>query len=75
MSAVYDILAEVAAADVAVSQLQAEPKRHACELMRPMSFGTMHLAQAIAQFMNRYPAIQVQLTLNDRFIDLNRRRL
>ncbi|MGC1310395.1 MAG: LysR family transcriptional regulator [Phormidesmis sp.] len=64
-----DILAEVAAAEVAVTQLQAEPKG-ALRINAPMSFGTMHLAGAIAQFMKRYPDIQVQLTLNDRFIDL-----
>ncbi len=64
-----DILAEVAAADVAVSQLQAEPKG-TLRVNAPMSFGTMHLAGAIAQFMHKYPDIQVQLTLNDRFIDL-----
>jgi len=64
-----DILAEVTAADVAVTQLQAEPKG-TLRLNAPMSFGTMHLAAAIAQFMTQYPDIQVQLTLNDRFIDL-----
>lgn len=64
-----DILAEVAAADVAVGQLQIEPKG-TLRINAPMSFGTMHLAEAIAQFMAQYPEIQVQLTLNDRFIDL-----
>ena len=64
-----DILAEVAAADVAVTQLQAEPKG-ALRINAPMSFGTMHLGKAIAHFMKRYPDIQVQLTLSDRFIDL-----
>ena len=64
-----DILAEVSAAEVAVSQLQAEPKG-TLRINAPMSFGTLHLAAAIAHFMQRYPDIQVQLTLNDRFIDL-----
>lgn len=64
-----DILAEVAAAEVAISQLQVEPKG-TLRMNAPMSFGTMHLAKAIAHFMQRYPDIQVQLTLNDRFIDL-----
>lgn len=64
-----NILAEVAAAEVAVSQLQAKPQG-TLRLNAPMSFGTMHLAEAIAQFMTRYPDIQVQLTLSDRFIDL-----
>lgn len=64
-----DILAEVAAADMAVAQLHSEPKG-TLRMNAPMSFGTLHLARAIAQFMARYPDIQVQLTLSDRFIDL-----
>jgi DNA-binding transcriptional LysR family regulator len=34
-----------------------------------MTFGTMHLAPALADFVVQYPNLQVQLTLNDRFID------
>lgn len=64
-----DILAEVAAAELSVAQLQLEPKG-TLRINAPMSFGTMHLAEAIAHFMRRYPDIQVQLTLNDRFVDL-----
>ena len=64
-----DILAEVAAAEQSVAQLQAEPKG-TLRINAPMSFGTMYLARAITHFMQRYPDIQVQLTLNDRFIDL-----
>lgn len=64
-----NILAEVEAAEVAIAQLQAEPKG-TLRINAPMSFGTIHLASAIAAFMQRYPDIQVQLTLNDRFIDL-----
>ena len=64
-----DILAEVSAAEQSVAQLQVEPKG-TLRINAPMSFGTMHLAKAIAHFMQQYPDIQVQLTLNDRFIDL-----
>ena len=64
-----NILAEVTAAEIAVTQLQQEPKG-TLRLNAPMSFGTLHLAEAIAAFMIQYPDIQVQLTLNDRFIDL-----
>ncbi len=64
-----NILADVAAADVAVSQLQAEPKG-TLRINAPMSFGTLHLAKAIAHFMQRYPDIKIQLSLNDRFVDL-----
>lgn len=36
----------------------------------PMSFGTMHLAAAVVQFMRNHPRLRVQLTLTDRFVDL-----
>jgi len=64
-----NILAEVNAADQAVAQLQQEPKG-TLRINAPMSFGTMHLAEAIATFMTQYPDLQVQMTLSDRFVDL-----
>lgn len=64
-----DILAEVTAAELSVTQMQAEPKG-SLRINAPMSFGTMHLGEAIAHFMHRYPDIQVQMTLSDRFVDL-----
>ena len=64
-----DILAEVAAAELSVAQLETKPKG-TLRINAPMSFGTLHLGKAIAHFMQRYPDIRVQLTLNDRFIDL-----
>ncbi|MGK7888008.1 MAG: LysR family transcriptional regulator [Leptolyngbyaceae cyanobacterium] len=64
-----NILAEVDAADQAVAQLQQEPKG-TLRINAPMSFGTMHLAPAIATFMTQYPDLQVQMTLSDRFVDL-----
>ena len=63
-----DILVEVAAAETEVSQLQTEPQG-ILKINAPMSFGTMYLGQAIAEFMAQYPQLQVQLTLDDRFID------
>ncbi|WP_013324140.1 LysR family transcriptional regulator [Gloeothece verrucosa] len=62
------ILAELEEAELAVSQLQREPKG-ILKINAPMSFGTLHLAPAIADFMLQYPDLQVQLTLEDRFID------
>ena len=63
-----DILAEVAVAEMAVSQLQSEPKG-TLKINAPMSFGTLYLGKAIAEFITQYPDLQVQLTLDDRFID------
>ncbi|MEM8502660.1 MAG: LysR family transcriptional regulator [Cyanobacteria bacterium P01_D01_bin.1] len=64
-----NILAEVKAAELSVTQMQMQPKG-TLRINAPMSFGTMHLAEAIAQFTYQYPDIQVQTTLSDRFIDL-----
>lgn len=36
----------------------------------PMSFGILHLAPALVDFMRSYPRLQVQLALTDRFVDL-----
>jgi hypothetical protein len=34
-----------------------------------MSFGTLHLGRAVADFMERYPDFQIQLILSDQLID------
>lgn len=62
------ILADLEEAERAITQLQEEPKGR-LRVNAPMSFGTLHLALAIADFLVQYPELQVQLTLNDRFID------
>jgi DNA-binding transcriptional LysR family regulator len=63
-----NILGEIEAAEVAVSELQTEPKG-TLKINAPMSFGTLYLGKAIAKFGAQYPELQVQLTLDDRFID------
>lgn len=63
-----DILASLEEAERSVTQLQAEP-RGRLRINAPMTFGTMHLAPALADFLMQYPDLEVQLTLNDRFID------
>lgn len=62
------ILADLEEAELAISQLQLEP-RGILKINAPMSFGTLHLASAVADFMGLYPQLQVQLTLEDRFVD------
>lgn len=42
----------------------------AIRLAAPMSFGTRHLGPAIAGFARRYPAVEVTLDLDDRYVDL-----
>ncbi len=63
-----DILGEWDEAQRSVMKLHAEPQGR-LRVNAPMTFGTMYLAGAIAEFTARYPDLQVQLTLNDRFID------
>jgi DNA-binding transcriptional LysR family regulator len=63
-----EILASLSEAEQAVSQLQAEPKGR-LRVNAPMTFGTMYLAPAIADFLGEYPNLQIELTLNDRFVD------
>jgi DNA-binding transcriptional LysR family regulator len=36
----------------------------------PMSFGTMYLAPAIPDFLGLYPEVSIDMTLNDRVVDL-----
>jgi DNA-binding transcriptional LysR family regulator len=62
------ILADLDAADQAVAQAQATP-RGLLRVNAPMSFGTLQLGPAIADFMARYPELQIQLMLSDDQID------
>jgi len=63
------ITAEVEEAELAVSRLQLEP-RGTLRLNAPMSFGNLHVAPVIPDFMNAYPELTVDMTLNDRMVDL-----
>jgi DNA-binding transcriptional LysR family regulator len=62
------ILADLEEAEQSLSHLQTEPKGQ-LRVNGPMSFGTLHLAPAIAAFLRQYPDLHVELSLSDRFID------
>ncbi len=62
------ILADIEEAELAVSRLNEEP-RGIFKINAPMSFGKLYLAEAIADFMAQYPQLQVQLVLEDRFVN------
>lgn len=66
---VRPILAEVA--DLELS-LQAEGQRPSGRLRvsAPVSFGILHLGPAIAEYLQRYPDVIIDLDLNDRVVDL-----
>lgn len=63
------ILADVEETEAAVASLHAEP-RGLLRVNAPMSFGMLHLAPAVAAFLERWPEVDVDLSLNDRFVDL-----
>ena len=63
------IVADVEEAERAVADLYAEP-RGTLKINAPMSFGMIHLAPAIAEFLRRHPGLEIDMDLNDRFVDL-----
>jgi DNA-binding transcriptional LysR family regulator len=63
------IVAEAEEADLAITHLQAEP-RGVLLINAPMSFGIAHVAPAIPDFLARYPELRVDMSLNDRIVDL-----
>ncbi len=62
------ILSDVEETEAAVSRLHDEPKG-LLKINAPMSFGTLYLSAAIAEFMVAYPDLHVEAIMNDRFID------
>jgi DNA-binding transcriptional LysR family regulator len=62
------ILADVEETEAAVSRLHDEPKG-LLRVNAPMSFGTLYLSSAIAEFMVIYPDLRIEAIMNDRFID------
>lgn len=63
------ILTDLEDADASLSQLQAAP-RGRLRLSAPMSFGVLHLAQAIPDFLKRHPDVDIDLSMSDRVVDL-----
>lgn len=62
------ILADLDAADQMVAHQQSTP-RGLLRVNAPMSFGTIKLGPALADFMALYPELQVQLVLTDEHVD------
>ena len=63
------ILADIEEADAAAGDLQAAP-RGILKINAPHSFGVKHLAPVVADYLATYPGVSVELTLNDRYVDL-----
>ena len=62
------IIADLEDAVTAVTELQDSP-RGTLRVNAPMSFGTLHMAGIVAEFMTQHPEVHVELALSDRFVD------
>tara|TARA_R110001583_G_C5641511_1_gene407896 strand:- start:185 stop:1150 length:966 start_codon:yes stop_codon:yes gene_type:complete len=62
-------LADIEDAKSEVSRMQSEP-RGTLRLNAPMSFGILHVAPALPEFLKRYPEITVDVNLDDRKVDV-----
>lgn len=62
-------LLELEDAELEVSRLQGAP-RGRLRLNAPMSFGILHLAPALADFLARYPQLTIEMDLDDRKVGL-----
>lgn len=63
------IAADLEAAEDSVTRLHAEPRGH-LKINAPMTFSRLHLATLIPGFLNRYPQVTVELSMDDRVVDL-----
>jgi DNA-binding transcriptional LysR family regulator len=63
------VLAEVDEAEAALSARRAAPKGR-LRITAPVMFGRLHVAPPVTEFILKHPALQVELTLLDRIVDL-----
>lgn len=62
-------LAEIEEAELEVARLQMEP-RGVLRVNAPMSFGILYVSPLVPEFLERYPALTIDLQLDDRLVDL-----
>ncbi|WBO21535.1 LysR family transcriptional regulator [Sphingomonas abietis] len=63
------VLSEAEAAETLVEGMSAAP-RGRLRVNAPVAFGAGVLAPVIADFLDRHPGIEVELTLTDRYVDI-----
>ena len=63
------LLSELEETELSVRNLHSRP-RGKLRVNAPISFGVLHVATAIPDFLTRYPDIHVELSLTDRFVDV-----
>lgn len=64
-----NILVQLAEAESEAAELQVEP-RGRLRVSAPMSFAVRHLGNLLGEFQHRFPRIELELSLNDRQVDL-----
>ncbi len=62
-------LAEIENAELEVARFQTEP-RGLLRVSAPMSFSILHLGPTIQSFLTRFPGVTLELSLDDRQVDL-----
>ncbi|MET1083066.1 MAG: LysR family transcriptional regulator [Burkholderiales bacterium] len=63
------ILAEAAAADTLAEDAQAQPTGR-LRISAPVGYGASRLAPIVTDFLALHPAMEIELTLTDRYVDL-----
>ena len=63
------VLAEVEEADTVLSARRREPSGR-LRITAPVMYGRMHVAPVVADFIGKYPGLEVDLLLFDRVVDL-----
>ena len=56
--------------DVSLSGVAGAPVRGLLRITAPLAFGRRHVTPIVAEFLDLYPEVQVELTLSDRNLDL-----
>ena len=63
------ILGDIEEAEAEVSRLQEKP-RGVLRINSPMSFGILHIAPALPEFLAQHPEVSVEMNLDDRVVDV-----
>ena len=69
LSHCQEVLTTLDEADAVISRLSVEP-RGLLRVTLPVSFGQRHIAPVLAEFLTRYPYIDLDLSFTDRFVDV-----
>lgn len=64
-----DALSQIEEAELEIGQLQNEP-RGLLKMTAPMSFGILHIAPALPEFLRRHPLVSIEIRFDDRTVDL-----